>query len=135
MKLRDISTIGMKTLKASLIIFIIKKSQYRSAFSWLKLKQSSDQERVFWSFICPQSSKLDDSWGIENLTQRTTTFMFCTRASSASIIEKILVKFGPKTEQWWNLSRIVQTYKSQYVGCNTQPKVALSRLCIHHFQL
>ena len=70
-----------------------------------KLKQEIDQKRVFWSFLGPQSSKLDDSSCIGKLTQSTTIFMFYERVSSASSIKKISVKIGPKIEQGWILPR------------------------------
>ena len=59
-------------------------------------KQSSDQCLVFWSYLSLQSSDLDDSWSIGKLTQRATTFVFCTKASSAFMIEKIADEVRPK---------------------------------------
>ena len=59
-------------------------------------KQSSDQCLVFRSYLRLQSSDLDDSWSIGKLTQRATTFVFCTKASSAFMIEKIADEVRPK---------------------------------------
>ena len=59
--------------------------------------------------------------------------MFCTRASSASIIEKISVEIGIKIEQGWKLSRIEKTCKRAKHEVKARPQPAFSKVTISSF--
>ena len=96
LKLRDRSTFGMKISKSNSAVFLVKKSKYKANLYGQELKHGIDQYMVFRSYLSPPNSKLNVSWSIGKLIQRTTTSMFCIRASLASIIEKITVESRSK---------------------------------------
>ena len=100
LKLRDRYTFGIKTLKSSLVVLIVKKSKYKSAFSWSKAETEFWPVKGILVIFHLQSSKLDDSWCIGKITQRATTFMFSSRAISTSIIKKISVEIVLNSQKW-----------------------------------
>ena len=122
-------------IKTSLVIFIIKRSKYRSSFSLSKAKIE------FWPIegilVISRSTELQIGWFLMHwkANSKGYNFILYTKARLSSIIKKISVEIEQKIEQGWNLFRIKQTYKRQYVGYNMWPKVAFLRLRIYYFQL
>ena len=100
LKLRDRSTFGMRTSKSGSVVFLIKKSKYRNACAWSKseIKLWLDEGLL----IISRSTELEMRWFLRHwkATQRATIFVFCTRVSLTSIIEKIAVEVMSNSQQW-----------------------------------
>mgnify|MGYP004712984749 CR=1 FL=1 len=85
LKLRDRSTVGMKTLRSSSVVFIVKKLKYRSICAW---KSAGTK---LWPgdgiLVISQSTALQIGWFLKHWKTNSNGYVY-RRGSSAFIYEK-----------------------------------------------
>ena len=119
------------TLKSISWVFLIKQSNHSRAFTLSKAETRN------WSvksiLVIYQSTEIKITWFLMHwkANSKGRNFRVCTKASSASTIQKILVKIGAKIEQCWKLIRKMQICRRGNTRVQYVTSTPIWRVCIH----